>query len=301
MTPKTYHHEGIANDTPCIIPTPPPYYLHIDGDTSQLPAKEQQALIASSPEEACDFFRLLGNACKPVLSAEYRRLHPGLYEKLETIAASGTDNHETFSIDTAATLLKKVPLDLISLIDSHIALREDDPIPPLIEKKMVHKTSESNILISEPFSCGNLHYFNMFLLSSELVFDHPSDHVQGMLILEAVRQAGIATAHLQGLPMDGVLALLVFNTNFISFVESGSPIVLRSYSTFSSDDTQNNKDYYVCIQALQWGKVCSETVIKSVACMTTLRKQKINDQLSRILSRNKANFADKIKGLIKTE
>jgi hypothetical protein len=278
-----------------------PYILHFEEDKLTPHAGKHQVVRARSLDEAATVLYILGDTCRPLFSEEYRHSHPELFEKVMAISNSERSKDVPFDIFAAASLLQRLPLDLNSLIDSHIALSEDDPTPPLIEKKMVHKTSESNVLISEPFSCGNLHYFNMFLKTTELVFDHPSDHVQGMLIFEAIRQAGIATAHLQGLPMDGVLALLVFNTNFLSFVESGSPIVLRSYSNFYTDETEVNKDYYVCVQALQWGKVCSETVIKSVACMSSLRKQKINDRLDLILSRNKANFTDKLKDLFKTE
>jgi hypothetical protein len=278
------------------------YIILFEGDNiSEQLSELLQIVRVRSIDEAAGLLNILGDSCKLYLSPEYRLEHPDLTEKLLAAASPEEIEDKPLDIQTANVLMQKLPLDLKSLVGSHIALRPEDPKPVPISKNQVHKNSESNVLISEPLTVGKLHYFNMFLDTTELVFDHPSDHVQGMLILEALRQAGIATAHLQGLPMNGKLALLFYDTNFFSFIETGSPIILRSFSNFYADENSENMDYFVCIQAMQWGKVCTETVIKALACINSQRREKINKQLEKIALRNKTNFEAKINQILETK
>lgn len=295
MTQKTNHHQEGANDTRYCVPVPPPYILLIDGDSPPFSPEDQLVLRAESPEEACNFQRLLGNTCQPFLSQEYRRLHPGLYEKLETIASLGFGNDELFGIDTAARLMGKLPLDLRSLINSPIAIGQNDALPNPIQKNMVHKQHDANVLVSEPFTIGGLRYFNIFSETAELKFDHDAPHFQGMLILEALRQAAIASAHYQGLPIDGKLALLNYNTNFHAFLERESPIICRSYSDFTVDETSKDTEAGIYIQVFQWGRLCADTVLKAFACITNERYQQKEQRLKKITERYKSNFYSKLK------
>lgn len=301
MTQKTNHHQGTANGTRYITPACPSYFLLIYGDTLPAPAEEQQVLIAESPEEACNFIHLLGNACKPFLSPEYRLRHPGLYEKLEAIAVSEPGNDAPFSIDTAASLLKKLPLDLKSLINSPIAIRPNDTQPDPIRKELVHKKHEANVLVSEPFTTGWVHYFNMFFNTDELQFDHPSNHVQGVLIIEAMRQTGIAMAHIQGLPSDGIIALLNLNTSYYNFVEKDAPVILRAFSTFTANSSSKDKEIEVFVQLMQWGRLCSDAKLKGYAYMNSDRSQKKEEQLNKISMRTRSNFDARINRIMGME
>jgi len=302
MIQKTNEEPGKPNRNQNLITEKSSYILLFEGDNiPEQPSELLQIVRVRSIDEATVLLNVLGDGCELYLSPDYRLEHPDLTEKLLAIASPERVKNKQVDIQTANDLLQKLPLDLKSLVGSHIALRPENPAPPPIAKNLVHKNSESNVLISEPLSVGNLHYFNMFLDTAELVFDHPSDHVQGMLILEALRQAGIATAHLQGLPMNGKLALLIYDTKFFSFIETGSPIILRSFSNFHADENSENMDYFVCIQAMQWGKVCTETVIKALACINSQRREKINNQLEKIALRNKTNFEAKINRILETE
>lgn len=51
-----------------------------------------------------------------------------------------------------------------------------------------------------------------------------------MLILEALRQAAIATAHLSGLPADGALTLSNYDSRFFSFADKGVPVTIRVFA-----------------------------------------------------------------------
>ncbi|NTW51670.1 MAG: hypothetical protein HGB22_03690 [Chlorobiaceae bacterium] len=198
-------------------------------------------------------------------------------------------------------MMRKLPLDLKSLTKSALALKEGGKMPPLINKELVHKSSDSNVLISEPFTTGWLHYFNMFQETTELTFDHPSEHIQGLLLSEALRQAGIACTHLQGLPIEGKLVLLNYSTNYFSFIERNEPVVLRAYSCFNANEGSQDKNATFFIQVLQWGRICADSKVTTFACMNTERQQQLNNRLEKIASRNKVHFESKVNRLLESE
>jgi hypothetical protein len=282
-------------------PAPRSYILLFEDDSPPFPVDSQQVVFVKSIEEAMRFLQLLGASCELCLSPEYRMDHPELDAAASEIALSDTGNEAPFDIETAAVLMRKLPLDLKSLLKSPIALVPGDPKPPLIANTLVHKQNSSNVLISEHFETGWIKYFNMFLETDELKFDHVSHHVQGMLMIEALRQAGIACAHLQGLPEDGMLALMEYTTNFFSFVECNSPIILRAYCSFTADETSKDKEACIYLQVMQWGKVCAEATLKAFACMSSNRCQEKEERIQKISCRHKSNFQSKFSRLLEME
>ncbi|MBN1928397.1 MAG: hypothetical protein JW764_02510 [Chlorobiaceae bacterium] len=302
MTQNTNHQPGNANTTIAdIIPGITPYALFFEDDTHVVPDETHQLVKAETIEEAIGFLQLLGDACIPVLSPEYRLAHPELYKQLMDTASSWIDDEAPMDIDTAAAVLKKLPLDLKNLINSPIAIKPDDLPPAPIQKSLVHKENETNVLISEPFSTGWLRYFNIYSNTDELVFDHPSDHVQGMLIIEAMRQTGIAMAHLQGLPCDGRIALLSFNTSFYNFVERDAPVILRAYSSFTANPSDDDKKIEVFVQLIQWGRICTESKLKGHAFMNAESSGKKEALLAKISMRNQRNFDEKVNSILEKE
>jgi hypothetical protein len=279
----------------------PAYTLIFDGDKPPLPNERLQVVTIDSIEEAIRFRKLLGSTCELYISPEYRCAHPDTDFEAGAICVSELSKEAPFDTETAAALMRKLPLDLKSLLKSPLALREGQTMPPLIEKSLVHKISDTNVLISEPFSTGWLHYFNMFQDTAELTFDHPSEHVQGLLISEALRQAGIACAHIQGLPPEGKLVLLNYSTNFFNFIECREPIILRAYSSFSADETSEDKNALFFIQVIQWGRVCADSAITTFACLNIQRQKQLNERLIKIESRTKAHFESKVNRILETE
>ncbi|NTU54288.1 MAG: hypothetical protein HGA97_11465 [Chlorobiaceae bacterium] len=185
-------------------------------------------------------------------------------------------------------------------MSSPLVLNEAQETPLIIDKNLVHKKSEKNVLISSPFTTGWIHHFNMFCDTTELIFDHDSEHIQGLLISEALRQTGIACAHIQGLPPEGKLVLLNFNTNFFNFVERKSPIIMRAYCDFHPCDSGSDKNISFYIQVLQWGRICVDSSITTFACMNTFRQQQLNNRLIKIAARQKTHFDAKIFNHLKT-
>lgn len=135
-----------------------------------------------------------------------------------------------------------------------------------IDKKFVHKNSSKNVLISEACQVGNIWHFHMLDGIDEFKFDHESDHIQGMLLMEAARQAGIATLHLNGLAEDGRMNLTRMCTDFLNYVEVGESVLIRSISNpIVFEEGKNTLDIFAMVQLMQFGRVCATTVFGSIA------------------------------------
>jgi hypothetical protein len=277
------------------------FTMLFEGDKLPLQAEDLQVVNVNSVDEAARYLLLLGESCEIFISSDYRKANPEVYAEAKMLSYPLCRKEPPFDIETAAILMKKLPLDLKNLVKSPIAITLEDRLPCTINKKYVHKKNKSNVLISEVFSSGWLHYFNMFNETEELTFDHSSDHVQGMLMLEALRQAAVATAHIQGLSFDGGLALLNYDTNFFHYLECNAPIILRAYCSFTANETSEDKDAPIYIQVMQWGKVCAEATLEAFAFMSSQRYQNQRERVEKISTRNKMRFETKVSRLLKLE
>ncbi|NTV93039.1 MAG: hypothetical protein HGA72_07190, partial [Chlorobiaceae bacterium] len=261
---RTVRRQGRDFGILTLNPGKKPYTMVMEGDALPLQSGiALQIVKVSSVEEASRYLRLLGDTCELFISLDYRRANPGVYAAARALFCPSYRVKAPFDIETAAGLMKKLPVDLKSLLKSHLAITGEDNLPCPIEKKYVHKKNSANVLISDYFQAGCMLYFNMLADTEEISFDHSSDHVQGLLMLEALRQAGVATAHIQGLSFDGGLALLNYNTNFFHYIENNVPVVLRVYCSFTADETSEDKDAPIYIQVLQYGKVVADATLKA--------------------------------------
>lgn len=119
-------------------------------------------------------------------------------------------------------------LERIPLPKTHFKINYNDQEPERIAKEFVHKHNQENVLISKPYKSGNMYYFNGLNRSKEFNIDHSSDHLEGIIIFEAARQAGIASAHLTGIPFCGVIVILKSKTRYTKFVEDHDPYIIRT-------------------------------------------------------------------------
>jgi hypothetical protein len=102
-----------------------------------------------------------------------------------------------------------------------------------IDKRYVHKVQEENVLIGdirristdpEEFECAMI-----VDPSQPFFFEHPSDHVPGMMFTEAGRQVGIAVSHLfLNVPFGTHFVSREFKVRFETFAELTEPITIRS-------------------------------------------------------------------------
>jgi hypothetical protein len=80
----------------------------------------------------------------------------------------------------------------------------------------------------------NIFYANMVIdVKHSFFFEHPTEHVPGMMILEASRQLVVAVCHeFKNIPVDDVsMVLTIFNANFINYLELHLPIKLKGVIT----------------------------------------------------------------------
>lgn len=102
--------------------------------------------------------------------------------------------------------------------------------PPYIDQKMVHKNSTKNVFVSRVESLGAEQpdqYVHQLVFDQNHIFffEHAVDHVPGLLLIEAGRQAALVIAHtFYDVPFDTVFVLSKLATEFQNFVELEYPV-----------------------------------------------------------------------------
>lgn len=271
------------------------YTLVFEDDVLPSDVSGIQWVRVSSVEDVLNYQILLGDFCELYLSADYSKAHPEISGKLHLTAVrrKGTVSHP--DKETTRRLLTRLPLNLKSLLQSPLAVLDGDHFPQPINRKFVHKKNIRNALISEPLIEGKFLSFNMFDAIDEFRFDHESDHFQGMLILEAMRQASIAAAHILGqLPLDGGMTLLSYDTTFYNYIENTSPVILRTYSNFSCTGDDEERESYALCQLYQWGKLCTEASLNAYIFMSKEGYATHRIRSGRVTERIKRQFDTKI-------
>ncbi len=111
----------------------------------------------------------------------------------------------------------------------------DRQAPPVLDRKLAHKHHQENVFISrfEPLDDDHPDEFIGQLALPEshpFFFEHPLDHVPGLMLVEAGRQLGTAVAHVHyGVPVgDSVFILNEMTVDFTSFAELGKPVFVNS-------------------------------------------------------------------------
>ena len=108
-------------------------------------------------------------------------------------------------------------------------------LPPRIDRKVVHKHREENVFVSR-FEVIDDEHRDDFIAQLYIdrthgfFFEHPLDHVPGMMLIEAGRQLGITVAHLAyEVPMeDTVFILNGMEVDFSSYAELEVPVFVNS-------------------------------------------------------------------------
>jgi hypothetical protein len=170
----------------------------------------------------------LGEEAGVIMDEQARKLYPDVWDWLygRTYSEIFTDLKWSYrEEDEVVDLIERIPLPG-NLSDSFLKIDNEDPEPERIDKEYVHKTNQENVLISKPYRCGNMFYFNGFSKSAEFNIDHGSDHLEGIIIFEAARQAVIASVHLAGKPLSGIMVILKTTTRYTKFVECGEPCLI---------------------------------------------------------------------------
>jgi hypothetical protein len=160
------------------------------------------------------------------------------------------------AVDERLRALDRMPFLTDALRRSHIQLLPSDPEPGTIDPAVIRKSSPENCLLSPPFRDGHVVYFNILKTTNELAIDHASDHFVGLLILEGVRQTGMALSHeLADLPLDTRMSLQEFSLYFYNYIELDYPIVARVVGTLSLHQDLRT-DHTAFIDVRQNGVTC---------------------------------------------
>jgi len=283
----------------CAVPGETNYTLVFDDDALPDGHQARNVITVNSMKEVMLYYGLLGGACEMYLSPEYLFTSDERLQKLEEIHEPLARDllHEADS-EILSAMLRKLPLDLSGLLASPLAVKDEDVLPGVIDSAIIHKKNPANALLSEPYFAGNIVYYNMFMHSEELRFDHESDHVQGMLLLEAMRQASIATTHVcSGLPAIGGMTLISYCTNFYNYIEHDAPVIIRAYSSYTVPEEMGEKDSYAICHVFQWGKLCAEAVLDAVVFMNSERYDRHRSRTEKLSLRNKRLFFSKVQGI----
>ncbi len=103
-----------------------------------------------------------------------------------------------------------------------------------IDRRIVHRAREENVVIGdvrkisvdpEEFECDLI-----VDTTHTYFFDHPLDHVPGMLFMEAGRQMGLALSHLfMDVPAGSQFISRDFRIRFDDIAELDRPVVIRAH------------------------------------------------------------------------
>ncbi|MBM3161981.1 MAG: hypothetical protein FJZ79_01330 [Chlorobi bacterium] len=301
--PSQFHTERKTRKPSFItdLPGQKPYTLLFEEDVLPSGVSGLQSVRVSSLEEVQQYLVLLGDTCELYLSRNFSREHADLSAKLHLLGVRRIKPDSCSDPESTRRFLNRLPLDLRSLLQSPLALTDDDRLPQPINPSFIHKKNVRNALLSEPFIDGKFLYFNMFDGIDEFRFDHESDHLQGMLILEAMRQAAIAAGHiLGGLPLDGGMTLLTYDTGFYNYVENTSPVILRTYSNFNCTGDDDEVESYAVCHLYQWGKLCAEASLKAFIFKNRERYATHRIRSGKIMDRVKRQYDAKL-SLLETQ
>lgn len=110
-----------------------------------------------------------------------------------------------------------------------------DGPPPVLDRKLVHKHRVENVFVSRFEALDDEHpddfIAQLFIDPTHgFFFEHPLDHVPGLMLVEAGRQLGTAVAHVAyDVPIgDTVFILNGMEVDFTSFAELDEPVFVNS-------------------------------------------------------------------------
>ena len=207
-----------------------------------------------------------------------------------------TTSQSKRAVDQRLRAFDQIPFLCDELGKSHIQLLPEDPVPEKIDPIMIRKATQENCLLSHPLRVGDVVYFNVLKETDEINIDHKSDHFVGLLILEGVRQIGMALSHvLADLPEDTRMSLQEFSLYFYNYIELDYPMVARAVATLSFDQDLRH-DHTAFIDLRQNGVTCLAGTSSGRLYDTETRYQRIRDKTREMNERYAAEFSSQMQG-----
>lgn len=118
-----------------------------------------------------------------------------------------------------------------------------------------------------------------------------------MLILEAARQASIATAHLMGLPSDGMITPVNYASRFLGFATKGIPLTVRSFMLFSGERSAHEKEGICVCNLFQWGRQIAEIAIAAHGFTHPPAYERQRKRTARIAERSRRRYHEALLSL----
>lgn len=258
------------------------YTIVFDG--SNMDRTRNKCFIPVSTRREVELLLLcLGEEANVFMDQQTVRLYPDVSDWLldRTYSEIFTGLKWTYrEEDEAMDIIEKIPLPN-TLGNGLLKIDRNSPEPVRIGREYVHKLNSDSVLISKPYRCGNMYYFNGFKNSAEFMIDHNSDHLEGIIIFEIARQAGIASAHLEGMPFSGAIVILKTAARYQKFIECGEPYLIRTIPAYK----QKGGVGFCVYQIIQNGKSCVVGYFSVIAYNTKnayhkFRNSRIIDKLS---------------------
>ncbi|HEX3048456.1 MAG TPA: AfsA-related hotdog domain-containing protein [Bacillota bacterium] len=218
----------------------------------------------------------LGEEVNVIMDEQARKLYPDVWEWLYGRTYSEVLTNLKWSCreeDEVFDVIQKIPLPK-TLCSSFLKLHDDDPMPEPIGQEYVHKVNPNNVLISKPFRCGNMYYFNGFDNSSEFNIGHNSDYWEELFIYEITRQTSIACAHLAGLSFEGALITIKTRIQYTKYLLNREPYIIATITAFK----QRGGFCYCVFNLIQNGKSCITGYFIAFAYPTKHTRDKLRNK-----------------------
>lgn len=182
---------------------------------------------------------------------------------------------ESFSASERRTLLRyysPVPGSDLYLLKAPVTEMEDVVLSDILDPKGLSLTEEermrlANLLETVPQLVRGDVFHATFRVdpTHPYYFEHPNEHIPGMMALEAGRQFGMACWHRFGnTPFQGVQFILqAFNTRFVDYLELSYPVFLKGELVQVDRGPQGEWNSVLFrVTAFQRGELCIEMEIQ---------------------------------------
>ena len=225
--------------------------------------KTRIRVLVTKPSEIDFFTRILPGPCSligassPACETEFQMQQWAKRFKRERTTPPEPEIRGDYDDKIQCLLLRVSPFDVPSLLDD---LRRKGRI----DRWMVHKQHEANVMLSGAVQVGGLIHFLASPVTEEFRFDHESGHLQGMALMEIIRQAIIASSHVIGVPQEWGIVPTSFHTDYHRYVDVEAPIVVKTLPGLGKsrarrlEDWQNKRPHRVwgVAQIFQNGQCC---------------------------------------------
>ncbi len=172
---------------------------------------------------------------------------------------------------------------------------EENRILKILDGRELHISDQARRGLSEIFEKvegvprKEIYFANVHIdQNHSYFFEHPQEHVPGMILIEVARQMSMVCAHVYGkVPLDAIFMLTKLDNTFSNYTELNYPIKVRAKLDQVKTDTEGAWSFYfLTFTFYQRHKVTCTSIVEAMivnqAVFKKIRRDKeIYDQLPR--------------------